>query len=90
MSFVPMAEEGDAAEQDQVEVEKRKGGLFQVAINFLLNNLKSKTTHYLQPKDELSSDDSQPHAACVRSSYFSSEQNFGPVSGEITILALPS
>lgn len=88
MSFVPMAE-GRGMPQDRNGWKWREGkvGFLQVAINFPLNNLKSKITHNLQPEDSLSSDNTH-NVACVRSSDFSSEQNFGPISGAITIVAL--
>lgn len=88
MSFVPMAE-GRGMPQDRNRWKWREGkvGFLQVAINFPLNNLKSKITHNLQPEDSLSSDNTH-NVVCVRSSDFSSEQNFGPISGGITIVAL--
>lgn len=52
MSFVPIAEE-KGMQWKRVRWKWRKGkvGFLHVAINFLLNNLKSKITRYLWPKD---------------------------------------
>ena len=61
---------------------------FQIAIHFLLDNLKSHTI--CEPEDQLFSASIHSSISYVSHSYSSSEQNFGPVSDEIKILVLPS